>query len=330
MAQLVIFSIMNKDTPLVSIIIPVYNKAAFIGETLESALRQTYPHVELILVNDGSTDGSSEKLKTYSKQFPDRIKLIDSPNRGVSAATNLGIKAAKGEYIQFLDADDCLSPDKIERQVSLLQGKSSALMASCEWVMFRDYIGKEIHVPYGVFDDFPSGLVWLLRAWNHQEMMQPASWLTHRELILKAGPWNESLCINQDGEFFCRVLLQCQGIAYEPKGKVFYRIPGESNVSQQKSEEAFSSLLESYRSYQESVLAHEDSKRVRVALKKVYQKFLYDAFPLFPELRRNADKFIEDLGVSEKTYIGGPKFQRISKILGLKNALRLKKYLQSK
>lgn len=318
------------SSPLVSIIIPVYNKAKFVGDTLESALAQTYPHTELVLVNDGSTDNSLEVLKAYSQRFPDKIHLIDSINKGVSAATNLGIQAAKGEYIQFLDADDLLSSDKIEKQIALLFGKSPSLMASCEWVMFKDEIGKEIPVPYGVFADFPSGLDWLLRAWNHQEMMQPAAWLTNRELILKVGPWNERLIINQDGEFFCRVLLQCEGIAYEPSGKVFYRIPGESNVSQQKSEKAFSSLLESYHCYQEAMLAYEDSKRVRVALKKVYQKFLYDAFPMFPELRSDADRLIAQLGVSEKTYIGGPKFQRISKILGFRNALRLKKFLQSK
>ncbi|WP_317195985.1 glycosyltransferase [Litoribacter ruber] len=309
---------------------PVYNKVTFVKQTLDSALNQTYPYLEILVINDGSTDGSLPILESYARQYPEKIKLIDSINQGVSAAMNLGIKRAKGEYIQFLDADDCLSPDKIERQISLLQGKASAIIACCEWVMFRDDLINQMHVPYGVFGDFPSGLDWLLRAWNHQEMMQPAAWLAHLDLILKAGPWNESLIINQDGEFFCRVLLQCKGIAYEPNGKVFYRIPGESNVSQQKSPKAFQSLLESYRCYEIEVLKFEDSLRVRKALKKVYQKFIYDAFPEHTQLIKIAESYMESLGVKERTFIGGPKFQNMSKILGFKNALRLKKYLQKK
>nr|WP_106568753.1 glycosyltransferase family A protein [Cecembia rubra] len=314
--------------PLVSIIIPVFNKVDFVKQTLDSALNQSYDHLEIIVINDGSTDGSLSILENYAKQFPEKIKLIDTINKGVSAATNLGINVAKGEYIQFLDADDILSPDKIANQVSLLQGESSAIMASCEWVMFKDDLVDQTHVPYGVFGDFSSGLNWLLHAWNHQEMMQPAAWLTHRELILKGGPWNERLKINQDGEFFCRVLVKCQGIVFEPKGKVYYRMPGESNVSQQKSQKALMSMMESYHCYQKAVLSVEDSKRVRIALKKVYQKFLYDVFPNFSILLKEAEKSIEELGVYENTYIGGPKFQIVSKIIGFKNALRLKRLFQ--
>ena len=257
---------------VVSIIVPVYNKEEFVKETLDSVLAQTYTKFELILVNDGSTDDSLKILKSYADRFPEKIHLIDSVNKGVSAATNLGIQASKGDYIQFLDADDCLSPDKIERQIVLLKDKSPNVMASCDWLMFRDDIGKHFKVPYGIFGDFESGLDWLVRAWNYQEMMQPAAWLTHRDLILKSGPWNEKLTINQDGEFFCRVLSHCQGIIYDSKGKVYYRIPGESNVSQQKSKQAFASLLESYRCYEENVIPYENSERMRIALKKVYQK----------------------------------------------------------
>lgn len=319
-----------QELPLVSIIIPVYNKAKFVDETLESALSQTYPHIELVLINDGSTDGSLEILETYKSEFPDKIILIDQMNGGVSKATNAGIQASKGDYIQFLDADDLLSPHKIENQVSLLKGNHVALMASCEWLNFRGDFSTFSHLPYRIFGDFECGMDWLLCAWNHQEMMQPAAWLTHRDLIVKAGPWNEKLTINQDGEFFCRVLLNCRGIAFESEGKVYYRIPGVTNVSQQKSEGAFASLLESYRCYEKAVLNVEDSKRVRIALKKVYQKFLYDAFPTFPQLRSLAEKYIEELHVSERAHIGGPKFQFLSKVLGFKNALRLKRYLQNR
>lgn len=317
---------------LVSIIIPVYNKVSFIRETLDSALAQTYPFIEIVVVNDGSTDGSLEVLKEYANKFPDKVFLIDSKNRGVSAATNLGIKASKGEYIQFLDADDLLSPEKIENQVGLLNNKGQNVISSCEWILFKETIKNTTRVPYGVFQDFDSGIDWLLRAWNYQEMMQTASWLTPRNLIEKAGFWNEELVgnPNPDGEFFCRVLIHCKSVVFEPSAKVYYRIPGKSNVSQQRSYQATLSLLGSYESYEKTILAVEDSSRVRIALKRVYTKFVYDVYPNHKALISMAERFQENLGVSEKVFIGGPKFLLISRWIGFKNAIRLKKYLQSK
>ncbi|WP_439490600.1 glycosyltransferase family A protein [Algoriphagus sp.] len=315
----------KSQDPLVSILIPVYNKASYIKETLESALKQTYPNTEIILVNDGSTDSSLEILKTYIEKYPDKITLIDQENQGVSLATNQGIQAAKGEYIQFLDADDLLSPNKIANQISLLDSQPESVIVTCEWRMFQDDSKISTSIPYGVFQDFESGLDLLLRFWNHQEMMQPAAYLTHRSLIEKAGPWDESLTINQDGEFFARVLMHADQVLFESKGKVFYRTPGESNVSQQKSEEAMYSLLQSYRCYEREVLKFEDSERVRIGLKKVYQKFIYDVFPLYLHLIKEAEDHIEKLGICQKTYIMGPKFQQLSRILGFKNALRLKR-----
>lgn len=313
---------------LVSIIIPVFNKVSFINATLDSALEQTYSKTEIILVNDGSNDGSLEVLKEYAERFSEKIKLINSINLGACAARNLGILHSSGEYIQFLDADDILSPDKIKNQIDLIGGKSPQVVASCEWVIFDCDITHITRVPYGVFCDFPSGLDWLLRAWNYQEMMANSSWLVHKDLILKAGPWNENLIINQDGEFFCRVLLNCTEVVFDTKSNVYYRSPGAGNISRNKSRRSAESLLNSYKSYELEILKVEDSNRVRLALKKVYQKFIYDIFPEFPDLVKEAEYLMENLNVFEKTYIGGPKFQRISKIVGFKNALRLKRLFQ--
>lgn len=99
--------------PLVSIIIPCYNAESFIGEAIESALAQTYPNVEVIVIDDGSTDGSLGVIRT----FGDRIRWESGPNRGGCAARNRGIELAAGEWVQFLDADDLLYPDKLARQV---------------------------------------------------------------------------------------------------------------------------------------------------------------------------------------------------------------------
>jgi glycosyltransferase involved in cell wall biosynthesis len=311
--------------PLVSIIIPVYNKAPFVRETLESALGQTYPNVELVLVDDGSTDGSFEILKEYFAKYPDKIQLIDQENQGVSVATNVGIAAAKGDYIQFLDADDLLSPDKIANQVKLLEGNSPFTMTSCEWVNFKHDISQSSRLPYGVFKDYDSGMDWLLDSWNQQEMMADSSWLTSRALVEVAGPWDESLRINQDGEFFMRVLLQCEKVVFDSLSKVFYRTLNETSVSTQKSYLAAQSLLASFRKYQHEILQVEDTKRVRQALKRVYMKFIYDVYPMYPDLLKNAKELMWELGINERIFIGGPKFQMLSKWIGFENALRIKR-----
>ncbi|SHN31770.1 Glycosyl transferase family 2 [Cyclobacterium lianum] len=312
---------------LVSIIITVYNKSNYIRESLQSALAQSYLNTEIIVIDDCSTDDSFDVVKQFCVRFS-KIYLIRTQfNQGVSAATNLGIRAAKGEYIQFLDADDILSPDKIERQIEALVGNDWPVIATCEWLNFKKSINYSSSLNYGVFRDFLSGLDLLLRFWNHQEMNQPAVYLTHRKLVERAGPWDESLVINQDGEFFCRVLAHAGGVLYEPVGQVFYRQPGQENVSQQRSAKAARSLLDSYISYEKVILEIEDSHRVRTALKKIYLKFLYDTFPDYPPLFSEAKNRVKRLGIKQRVHIGGPKFQFMSKYLGFETALKLKRLI---
>lgn len=108
----------NSYTPLVSIIIPVYNGEKYLSEAIDSALGQTYKNIEIIVVNDGSVDNSEEIIKSYKDT---QIRYFKKENGGVSTALNLGIKKAKGEYISWLSHDDVYYPNKIERQVEELE-----------------------------------------------------------------------------------------------------------------------------------------------------------------------------------------------------------------
>ena len=120
--------------PLVSIIIPVFNSEKYIGATIASAVEQTWPNKEIIVVDDGSTDKSLEIAEKLKDSF---IKVFSQENKGASVARNKGLKEAKGEYIQFLDADDLLSPDKIEGQLNALKGSITHL-ALCKTKYFYD------------------------------------------------------------------------------------------------------------------------------------------------------------------------------------------------
>ena len=103
------------EQPLVSAIIPVYNGAPFIADAIDSVLRQTYPHVECVVVDDGSTDATPEILRSYGG----RVTVVTQPNCGVSAARNAGVAAGRGVLLAFLDADDIWLPEKLDRQVAV-------------------------------------------------------------------------------------------------------------------------------------------------------------------------------------------------------------------
>lgn len=104
---------------LVSVIVPVYNRAHLVSETVKSILAQNYEFVEIILINDGSTDKSLSILREYEQRFPIKVRVIDQPNQGQIIARNNGIKKAQGHYIAFLDSDDLWMPDKLEQQIPL-------------------------------------------------------------------------------------------------------------------------------------------------------------------------------------------------------------------
>lgn len=116
----------------VSVVIPVFNAKKFISETIESVVAQTYPHWELVVVDDGSTDGTSEILKKYKKMLSTKMRIITQKNCGVSIARNRGIAISKGEYIAFLDHDDLWLPEKLEIQTKILDSDKSLGMVYCD------------------------------------------------------------------------------------------------------------------------------------------------------------------------------------------------------
>lgn len=127
-----------RQYPLVSVIIPAYNAADFIGQTLDSARAQTYEHLEIIVVDDGSND-ETPQIVASAAQADTRIKLIRQPNRGVAAARNRAIRASKGAFIAPLDADDLWFPSKIERQVQCMRrGGSSVGLVYAWWTAVNE------------------------------------------------------------------------------------------------------------------------------------------------------------------------------------------------
>jgi len=129
-----------KAQELISVIVPVYNGEAFIENCVASVLEQTYPHFELILVDDGSGDNSPAMLEMFGKR-DDRIRVLRQENRGVSAARNSGLDCAGGSYIAFLDGDDSVEPDYLERLYGAMLEKKADIVC-CDFVELED--GKPV------------------------------------------------------------------------------------------------------------------------------------------------------------------------------------------
>ena len=135
-----------RNEPLVTGIIIFFNAEKFFEESIESVFAQTYKNWELLLVDDGSTDGSTAIALRYAEQHPEKVRYMehnDHQNRGMSATRNLGIKNAKGEYIAFLDADDIWLPQKLEQQVAILEDQPEAAMIYNSTYLWYSWTGRK-------------------------------------------------------------------------------------------------------------------------------------------------------------------------------------------
>ena len=127
-----------RESPLVSVIIPVFNGEKYIEQSMKSVENQTYRFVELIVVNDGSTDETESKILNFISKSNLHVKLLTTVNQGASHAKNLGLRSSEGQLIAFLDADDLWLPNKLEKQVSLLLMNKDAIGVGCGYLKFLD------------------------------------------------------------------------------------------------------------------------------------------------------------------------------------------------
>ena len=140
--------------PKISVIVPIYNQAPFIRETLDSVLGQEYPNLELVLSDDGSTDGTSEILREYAAGQPERVKVVASEeNTGIAGAFNRALEAHTGEYIAWLGGDDVMLPGKLDRQLAALQAHPDAIGCCHDADVFDSDSGRS----YGRFSEVYNG-----------------------------------------------------------------------------------------------------------------------------------------------------------------------------
>lgn len=318
--------------PLVSICIPVYNAEKYISETLNSALYQTYQNIEIIVVDDGSTDNTLKLLEKYKNQG---VIVLKQSNSGACRARNVALKKAGGKYIQFLDADDLLSPEKIEAQVEVLE-KYPGKIAACDTIYFND--GDDHHKlikksnSYFIYDtNSPIDFLINLYGGNGKGgMISSNAWLVPMKVIQQAGCWNESLIIDQDGEFFCRVILKSKGILYTKVGCDYYRkYKHAKSVSRQKSRKASEGKLKSLGLKINYLIHHSNDPLARRAIARLYMNFAVAHYPQYKDLADIALNKVKYFGgCSEVPVIGGKAIEWIKAKFGWKQARRIQQTVQ--
>jgi glycosyltransferase involved in cell wall biosynthesis len=214
--------------PLVSILIPAYNAEAWISDTLRSAIAQTWERKEIIVVDDGSKD---QTLAIARKFESEQLKVVTQKNRGASATRNDAFAMSNGDYVQWLDADDLMAPEKTASQMAAAErsGNKRTLISGA-WAHFMHRPYRAEFRPGPLWENLPRA-EWLMRKMEHNTYMQTATWLVSRELAEAAGPWDTRLLGDDDGEFFCRVLLASEGTHFVKESKIYYRQAGTSSLS---------------------------------------------------------------------------------------------------
>jgi glycosyltransferase involved in cell wall biosynthesis len=280
--------------PLVSILIPAYNAQEWIADTLRSAIAQTWERKEIIVVDDGSTD----QTLAIAQQFEsDLFRVVTQKNQGAAAARNLALSLSRGDYIQWLDADDLLALDKIARQMGALdQCRSKRTLFSSEWGRFMYRHDRAKLAPTALWCDL-SPVEWLVGKMGQNLFMPNAAWLVSRELTEAAGPWNTQLFVDDDGEYFCRVLLRSDGIRFVPGAKVYYRASGPSSLSYiGRSDRKMEAQWRSMQFHIGYLRSLEDSARVRAACVRYLQNWLIHFYPERPDIVKHAEQMARDLG----------------------------------
>lgn len=278
-------------SPLVSILIPAFNAQEWLADTLRSALAQTWERTEIIVVDDGSTD----QTLAVARQFESRgVRVYTQTNRGAAAARNEAFRLSRGEYIQWLDADDLLAPDKISLQMEARGSERTLLSSAWGWFLYRHHRAQ--FIPTALWSDLTI-VEWMVRKMDQNLHMQTATWLVSRELTEAAGPWDTKLLGDDDGEYFCRVLMASDRVRFVPQAKVYYRSSGTSSLSYiGQSDRKIKAHWRSMLAHINYVRSLEDNDRVRAACVKYLQNWLIHFYPEHADIVREANDLAAELG----------------------------------
>jgi len=296
---------------VVSIIIPVYNAETTIEETLDSVYAQTYQDFEVIVVNDGSTDDTLTILKGYCKT----ISILSTENKGVSHARNLGFKYSKGDYIQYLDADDLLMPLKIEIQLQALKAQN-ADVAYGDWQKFK-LENNQIKISETIEREIEGDLEIALFTYF---WCPPAVILYSREICNRLE-WHEHLSVIQDARYFLDAAIAKGKFVYTPEIMAKYRIAQSNSLSQRSDLNFVKDLYENTKGIYTAWKADLNDDK-KTAIIQSLRHCINRLSVLDKTIMKEAIQFLLQM---EPDYLPPEKglLRTMSKIIGYKNAEKI-------
>jgi glycosyltransferase involved in cell wall biosynthesis len=324
---------------MVSILIPNYNKANYLIETLDSVLAQTYTHWECIIVDDHSTDNSWEILEEYAR-LDQRFKVFKRPvdrKPGGNAARNFAFENSKGAYIQWLDSDDLIHKNKISEQISCLQAseENSVSVANWKWIKESSDIVKKNEFAGNIsniesrWDHYPdNGLNLILWLFKNKSFIPIHAYLISKKILEESGLWNEDLIQNQDGEFMVRVLLKCEKVSFINSVYTYYRRPDSNHLSKQTTFQSWDSWYDSYVLCDNLILEKKDDLDTRKVLIKNFEMLILSTLFDYPELAKKSWKRIKILCPKCFLNFKKPKIFILFYLFGFENTLKARKILK--
>lgn len=299
--------------PLVSIIIPAYNAKQFIKDAINSALQQSYKNIEIILVDDGSTDGTEVYFDEFQKR---EVQCYSIKNGGASSARNFGLSKSKGEYIQFLDADDILHSNKIENQIKAMLNQEADISFT-PWVHFSNNIdkGKKFRFDKINYAKSSTGKELMLSFGMDNWFMPVFSWLTHKKLIEKAGDWNVKISNNDDGEYFARVLLHAKKVICIDQVLAYYRVIPTNSLSKMNSIHKIDDAFESYQLITQLLRNHPERTLLSYPRRLYYTQYLMIRTN-FPRQAKRAAKAFDSIK-ADVFLMNKKRYWLLIKIFGL-------------
>jgi len=284
--------------PLVSILIPAYNAERWIADTLKSVVGQTWPNKEIILVDDDSKDGTVAVARQFESAG---VQVVQQENRGPAAARNHAYRLSQGEYIQFIDADDLLSPEKITEQIKVLCESPPRMLGICPWTYFQDGTNPEQGLAENGWPavDTDAPVAWLTDLLGPEGpfgMVPHGAWLTPRAVAEAGGGWDETPSPDDDGEYFARVVLASAGIR-RAAGRFYYRKRTTGGSwSSIRNATLLAGALYSLERKMQHLLARTNDPRARRALANRFVQSAVEAYPYFPEITCRALEKAHELG----------------------------------
>jgi glycosyltransferase involved in cell wall biosynthesis len=280
--------------------------------------------LEIVVVDDGSTDESV----LIAQQLADtRTRIVRQENQGPGAARNRAVAEASGDFIQYLDADDLLHPDKVACQIKAAEEAPPGALLCARWAKFTGDVAaaSQEKAPTEIWFD---PVDWLFASATQQLMMPLHGWLAPREVVERAGPWDERLTFHDDAEYFTRVALASAGVRFVPHAVVYYRLANEASVSRGRGAAAGRSFYLVATQIAQHLRQKSRSRQADFVAAQWLALFLYFANGSAPELETPAEKALQRFD-TRKLQVGGRLLRSLAAVAGVTYALKLRRLLGS-